>query len=205
MPQALIAAVIVRGGDLHGGAIQACMTEIEQWVRAPSRADFLARALAGGRLYGFGHRIHKGASVGDGDATAADPRYGCLVDAAREAFPELAAQIEEIQRLPLEVRRLKPTLLPNTDFGAAVWFRCLGLSPHTAMAFFTMGRLPGLLAQVVYQLGCKANALRPPMAVCLPYGTRGPHTAAAGSDGDTADQTLRKPGTARQAPAAFPV
>ena len=34
---------------------------------------------------------------------------------------------------------------------------------------FSISRLPGMIAQVINQLDYKANALRPPLAVNLPY------------------------------------
>ena len=62
-----------------------------------------------------------------------------------------------------------PVCQEDNDFGAAVWFHCLKLTPEMGTALFTMARLPGLIAQVVNQLDVKGNALRPPLAVNLPY------------------------------------
>ena len=81
----------------------------------------------------------------------------------------MEARIAAFEELARTVRRMKPTLSPNTDFGAAVWFHCLGLVPRVGAGFFSIGRLPGLIAQVINELDYKANSLRPPLAVNLPY------------------------------------
>ncbi len=78
-------------------------------------------------------------------------------------------RIAALQDFAQLIATMKPGLAPNTDFGAAVWFLCFGLSPEVGAAMFSMNRLPGLIAQVVNQLDYKANSLRPPLAVNLPY------------------------------------
>lgn len=163
-PQALIASLMVRAGKVHAGALPECMRQVDAFLSAPSRQSFIADLLRRGELYGFGHRIHK-----RGRATGGDPRVAFQVARAREAFPELAGRIDRFEELVLLVRGLKPSLAPNTDFGAAVWFHCFGLAPELGAGMFSMNRLPGLIAQVINQLDVKANALRPPLAVNLPY------------------------------------
>ena len=168
-PQALIASLMVRAGKLHGGALTECMKQLGSWLAAPSRDDFAEDMLRSGELYGFGHRIHKRPTGAGDNALGGDPRVAFQIGDARRAFPEMAAKIAALEEFARTVRRLKPTLSPNTDFGAAVWFHCLGLSPNVGAGFFSMGRLPGLIAQVINELDYKANSLRPPLAVNLPY------------------------------------
>jgi citrate synthase len=163
-PQALIASLMVRAGKMHAGALPECMRQIDAYLQATSRRAFVADLLGRGELYGFGHRIHK-----HGRAAGGDPRVAFQIARAREAFPELAARIDAIEEFAQTVRDLKPGLAPNTDFGAATWFHCFGLAPEVGAGMFSMNRLPGLIAQVINQLDFKANALRPPLAVNLPY------------------------------------
>lgn len=168
-PQALIASLMVRAGKVHAGALAECMKQLESWLAAPARDDVAAGLLRSGELYGFGHRIHKRPAESGNEALGGDPRVAFLIGGARRAFPELEARISALEEFARTVHRLKPTLSPNTDFGAAVWFHCFGLSPSAGSGFFSMSRLPGLIAQVINQLDYKANALRPPLAVNLPY------------------------------------
>jgi citrate synthase len=146
------------------------MKLIDAYLAAPSRPAFIQRCLEEGELYGFGHRIHKAIPApAEEGAAGGDPRVAYLIATAREAFPEMRRTIEVIEMLAVQVRSAKPTLAPNNDFGAAVWFHCLKIRPEIGTALFTMARLPGMIAQVVNQLDVKGNALRPPLAVNLPY------------------------------------
>ena len=163
-PQALIASFMVRAGKVHAGALPECMRQMEAYLQSPSRQAFVAGVLGFGELYGFGHRIHK-----HDRSTGGDPRVAFQVARAREGFPEMADSIDALEEFAQTVQRMKPGLAPNTDFGAAVWFHCFGLAPQVGAGIFCMNRLPGLIAQVINQLDFKSNALRPPLAVNLPY------------------------------------
>jgi citrate synthase len=163
-PQALIASLMVRAGKVHAGALTECMQQMDAYLKAKSRREFVRSLLTSGELYGFGHRIHKGSHVSGGD-----PRVAFQIDRAREAFPELEDKISALEDFAQTVRKMKASLAPNTDFGAAVWFHCFGLAPQVGAGFFSMNRLPGLIAQVINQLDYRSNALRPPLAVNLPY------------------------------------
>jgi citrate synthase len=167
-PQSLVASLMVRAGKVHGGALTECMQQLGCWLAASSRDAFAEALVRSGELYGFGHRIHK-LSPGMGDeALGGDPRVVFQLVAARKAFPEMEAEIAALEEFARAVRRMKPALSPNTDFSAAVWFHCLGLPPRVGAGFFSIGRLPGMIAQVINELDYKANSLRPPLAVTLP-------------------------------------
>lgn len=168
-PQALIASFMVRAGRVHAGALTECMRQLAAALEAPSRTEFARQLLSSGALFGFGHRIHKCSSDGSEEALGGDPRVAFQIARAREAFPEMAARIDALQEFARTIRGMKPALAANTDFGAAVWFLCFGLAPEVGAAMFSMNRLPGLIAQIINQLEVKANALRPPLAVNLPY------------------------------------
>lgn len=163
-PQALIASLMVRSGKVHAGALPECMKQLDAFLKAPSRREFVRSLLRSSELYGFGHRIHK-----RDQASGGDPRVALQIAGARDAFPELEQRIAALEEFAHMVGELKPALAPNTDFGAAVWFHCFGLAPQVGAGVFSMNRLPGLIAQVINQLDYKSNALRPPLAVNLPY------------------------------------
>jgi hypothetical protein len=168
-PQALVASLMVRAGKVHAGALTECMRQAAACLAAPSKEEFARRQLREGELYGFGHRIHKRERASGGDAAGGDPRVAFQIALAREAFPEQQAKIDALEQFARVVRTIKPGLAPNTDFGAMVWFLCFDLAPQVGAGIFCMNRLPGLIAQVINQLDFKANALRPPLAVNLPY------------------------------------
>jgi hypothetical protein len=163
-PQALIASLMVRAGKVHAGALPECMRQMDAYLKSTSRQQLVAGLLRHGQLFGFGHRIHK-----RDPSTGGDPRVAFQVARAREGFPDLAGEIDALEEFARLVGTMKPALAPNTDFGAAVWFHCFGLSPQAGAGMFSINRLPGLIAQVINQLDFKANALRPPLAVNLPY------------------------------------
>lgn len=168
-PQALIASFMVRAGRVHAGALTGCMRQLAAALEAPSLTQFARQLLSSGALFGFGHRIHKCSGDGSEEALGGDPRVAFQIARAREAFPEMAGRIDTLQDFARTIRGMKPALAANTDFGAAVWFLCFGLAPEVGAAMFSMNRLPGLIAQIINQLEVKANALRPPLAVNLPY------------------------------------
>jgi citrate synthase len=168
-PQALIASLMVHAGKVHGGALIECMKQLGSWLAAPSRDDFAEDLLRSSKLYGFGHRIHKQARGTGDQVLCGDPRAAFMIDGARKAFPEMEAKIATLEEFARTVHRMKSTLWPNIDFGAAVWFHCLGLTPRVGAGFFSMSRVPGLIAQTIHMLDYKANSLRPPLAANLPY------------------------------------
>jgi len=168
-PQALLASLMVRSGKVHAGAIAECMQHLDSYLAAPSRIEFAEGLLRTGELYGFGHRIHKRTKLPGGELHGGDPRVAYLLDEARKAFPGMRERIAVLEEFATMVQRLKPTIAPNGDFASAIWCHCLGLPPAIGSGIFTIGRLPGLISQVINQLDYKANALRPPLAVNLPY------------------------------------
>jgi citrate synthase len=168
-PQALIASLMVRAGRMHGGALSECMKLLDAYLAAPSRTEFVRRSLESSDISGFGHRIHKPVSDSDRTRVDGDPRVAFQLASVRDSFPNLQDRIDALVELAALVRNLKPTLSPNTDFASAIFFHCLGLNAEAGSAVFTIGRLPGMIANVINQLEVKANALRPPLAVNLPY------------------------------------
>jgi citrate synthase len=123
----------------------------------------------GEKFYGFGHRIHKTEANEPASVLGKDPRVDFYIRSTLEGFPDKADTIARIVEYAKNIRKLRPNLGANTDFGASVLFTCLGLNPEGASAFFTAFRVPGICANVVSELQVKSNARRPPFPPVLPY------------------------------------
>ncbi len=168
-PKSLIAGLIVRTGKTHGGAVAHSMNQQLLYLESHSKSLFVTSLLETGSLSGFGHRIHKVKKAGTDKLAGADPRVGYMFERIREAFPEKKHLIDELEQFAIRIQIIKPSLSPNTDFVAGILFHCLGISSETGSAFFIVTRLPGLISEIINQLDYKANSLRPPLAVTLPY------------------------------------
>ncbi|MCW1930322.1 MAG: citrate/2-methylcitrate synthase [Candidatus Kerfeldbacteria bacterium] len=124
------------------------------------------------RLFGFGHRIHKTGEVDGEEMLGKDPRVSLYIQATQEAFPEKQVDIERLIAYAKGIRRMRPSLGANTDFGAAVLFHALELPPDAAEGFFAAFRTAGMCARIVNELIVKGNSRRPPFPPVLPYPTQ---------------------------------
>ncbi|MDI9356693.1 MAG: citrate synthase [Chitinophagaceae bacterium] len=135
-------------GPLHGGANQEVMEMLElikqdggnvkKYVeKAKSKEDpFL--------LMGFGHRVYKNF----------DPRAKIIKKAADDVLNKLKINdpILEIAK-ELEAAALKDQyfidkkLYPNVDFYSGIIYKAMGIPTEMFTVFFSMGRLPGWIAQ----------------------------------------------------------
>jgi citrate synthase len=166
---ALITSVITRKGVMHGGAIEHCMRQQAQYLASDNPALYAKDALEKGTLFGFGHRIHKIADSNKDIALGSDPRVEIMFRAIKSSFPEKLAFIGKLEQFAIQVQNQKSTLSPNTDFVSGILFQCLGIGPREGSGLFLAARLPGLIAEIINQLAYKANSLRPPLPVTLPY------------------------------------
>jgi citrate synthase len=135
-------------GPLHGGANQAVVEmlqsmhegegDLQSYVkRAKDRDDPY-------RLWGFGHRVYKNY----------DPRARILKGFAHDVLArsgrddplmDLALQLEEIALN--DDYFIERNLYPNVDFYSGVMFRALGFPVRMFTVLFSIGRLPGWIAQ----------------------------------------------------------
>lgn len=170
-PRALISSFNIRSGALHAGAVRECMIQIQAFLASGASAtDYLAsKNLASSKFYGFGHRIHKTSKDDPPSMIGKDPRVRLYIEAARQGFPEKAELIERILSYAKEIREARPSLGANTDFGAAVLFHALELSPSIADGFFAAFRCAGICANVVNELRVKGNSRRPPFPETLSF------------------------------------
>ena len=135
-------------GPLHGGANQKVIEMLERIAIEDGSADvFLAKAKDKKdhtRLMGFGHRVYK----------SYDPRAAILKETCKEVIDrvsgssqllEIAMRLEEIAISdPYFVER---KLYPNVDFYSGVIYKAIGIPVNMFTVMFTMGRLPGWIAQ----------------------------------------------------------
>ncbi len=142
------AAINALWGPRHGGANQAVIEMLHDVAgEAVTGTEFLERCKDRDdttRLMGFGHRVYK----------SYDPRASILKRMTAEVLEELgrptqlleiAMQIEEMAlRDDYFVSR---NLYPNVDFYSGIIYEALGFPMDMFTVFFTLGRMPGWIAQ----------------------------------------------------------
>ena len=135
-------------GERHGGANQKVIEMLEQIAAEGGSADrFLEKAKDRNdtkRLMGFGHRVYKNY----------DPRAAILKKACGDVIRrvggssrllEIAMRLEEIALK--DEYFVSRKLYPNVDFYSGVIYKAIGIPVNMYTVMFTMGRLPGWIAQ----------------------------------------------------------
>ena len=135
-------------GPLHGGAnqqviemldaIQADGGDVQKFVnKAKDKKD-------NSRLMGFGHRVYKNF----------DPRAVILKKSCNEVLNTLGIKSRQLEiAMQLEEIALKDDyfvshkLYPNVDFYSGIIYRALGIPVNMFTVMFTLGRMPGWIAQ----------------------------------------------------------
>jgi citrate synthase len=135
-------------GPLHGGANQEVIEMLEAIKADGGNVDkYIEKAKDKNdsfRLMGFGHRVYKNF----------DPRATIIKKAADDVLKSLgfsdpvldiAKRLEEVALSdPYFVER---KLYPNVDFYSGIIYRALGIPTDMFTVMFTLGRLPGWIAQ----------------------------------------------------------
>ena len=135
-------------GPLHGGANQEVIEMLEQihqdggdvdkWVaKAKDKEDPF-------RLMGFGHRVYKNF----------DPRATIIKKACDDILVKLnindpmLAIAKRLEQVALEDEYFKSrNLYPNVDFYSGIIYKALGIPTEMFTVMFSIGRLPGWIAQ----------------------------------------------------------
>jgi len=135
-------------GPLHGGANQEVIEMLEQihqdggdvdkWVaKAKDKEDPF-------RLMGFGHRVYKNF----------DPRATIIKKACDDILIKLnindpmLAIAKRLEKVALEDEYFKSrNLYPNVDFYSGIIYKALGIPTEMFTVMFSIGRLPGWIAQ----------------------------------------------------------
>jgi citrate synthase len=135
-------------GPLHGGANQAVLEMLEEIQEdGGDYRKFMEKAKDKNdpfRLMGFGHRVYKNF----------DPRALIIKKAADDVLEALGIDdpILDIAKGLEEVALSDPyfidrKLYPNVDFYSGIIYRALGMPVDMFTVMFTLGRLPGWIAQ----------------------------------------------------------
>jgi citrate synthase len=145
---AISAGISALWGPLHGGANQEVIEMLDAIERDGGDAQtFVDRAKSkkdNSRLMGFGHRVYKNF----------DPRAVILRTSCQEVLNTLGVRSRQLEiAMKLEEIALKDDyfishkLYPNVDFYSGIIYRALGIPVNMFTVMFTLGRLPGWIAQ----------------------------------------------------------
>lgn len=141
---AVSAGIAALYGPLHGGANEAVLKMLDEIDSKAEIPAFIERVKRGeGRLMGFGHRVYK----------SYDPRAKLIKRTADEVFAQtgLNPKLEialELERIALsDDYFVSRKLYPNVDFYSGLIYQAMGYPTDFFTVLFTLGRLPGWLAQ----------------------------------------------------------
>lgn len=135
-------------GPLHGGANQKVIEMLDQIKKNGGDVDkYINKAKDKDdpfRLMGFGHRVYKNF----------DPRAQILKKSADEIMEKLKVDEPELEiAKKLEEHALKDDyfverkLYPNVDFYSGIIMKTIGIPTEMFPVMFSIGRLPGWIAQ----------------------------------------------------------
>ncbi|MFT5291759.1 MAG: citrate synthase [Planctomycetota bacterium] len=144
----IAAGISALWGPLHGGANQKVIEMLEAIQKEGGNADrFMELAKDKSnkvRLMGFGHRVYK----------SYDPRATVLRKSCGDVLKrvggssqllDIAMRLEEIALS--DEYFVERKLYPNVDFYSGVIYKAMGIPVNMFTVMFTMGRLPGWIAQ----------------------------------------------------------
>jgi len=145
---AISAGISALSGPLHGGANTAVIAMLEM-IRQDG-GDFQKYVEKAKdkkdpfRLMGFGHRVYKNF----------DPRARVIKRIADEVLGKLGIDdpllglAKELERIALEDEYFASRgLYPNVDFYSGILYRAMGIPTNMFTVMFSLGRLPGWIAQ----------------------------------------------------------
>jgi citrate synthase len=142
------AGVSALWGPLHGGAnveVMEMLGRIHEGGLTPQECVRMAKDKNSGfRLFGFGHRVYK-----NYDPRARILKVACdkVFDTLKRSDPllDIARGLEEIA---LEDSYfVDRRLYPNVDFYSGILLRAMGIPTNMFTVLFSIGRLPGWIAQ----------------------------------------------------------
>ena len=141
---AVSAGIAALYGPLHGGANEAVLEMLAEIGDRKNIPAFIEKVKQGeGRLMGFGHRVYK----------SYDPRAKLIKKVADDVFrqtglnPKLEIALE-LERIALSDEYfIKRKLYPNVDFYSGLIYQAMGYPTDYFTVLFSVGRLPGWLAQ----------------------------------------------------------
>jgi citrate synthase len=158
------AGVCALWGPLHGGANVAVVDMLDLMIQQNlSVKDFVAQIKDkknGIRLMGFGHRVYKNF----------DPRAKIIKNICADVLAKLniddpmLKMAEELEAAALEDEYfIQRKLYPNVDFYSGVILRALGIPKEMFTVMFSIGRMPGWIAQ--WHEGTKISKISRPRQI----------------------------------------
>jgi citrate synthase len=144
----IAAGISALWGPLHGGANQEVIEMLDRIEAEGGDAQkFVDKAKDkkdNSRLMGFGHRVYKNF----------DPRAVILRKSCAEVLDTLGVHSRQLEiAMKLEQIALQDDyfishkLYPNVDFYSGIIYKALGIPVNMFTVMFTLGRLPGWIAQ----------------------------------------------------------
>ena len=159
---AVSAGIAALYGPLHGGANEAVLEMLEEIGTSKNIPAFIEKVKRGeGRLMGFGHRVYK----------SYDPRAKLIKRVADDVFKQTGLNPKLEIALELEQIALKDDyfisrkLYPNVDFYSGIIYQAMGYPTDYFTVLFSVGRLPGWLAQWEEMLKDKDQKIARPRQV----------------------------------------
>ncbi len=145
---AIAAAISALWGPLHGGATQAAvemLLKIQADGGDPKKYVEKVKAKdSTTRLMGFGHRVYK----------KYDPRAAIMKRTVHELLAETSVK-DPLLDIAIELEDIalhdeyfvERQLYPNVDFYSGIIYRAMGIPLNMFTVIFSIGRLPGWIAQ----------------------------------------------------------
>ena len=145
---AISSGIAALWGPAHGGANEAVLRMLDSIGDAKKVPEFMAKVKdknSGVRLMGFGHRVYKNF----------DPRATIIREHCHKVLKHLGKENDPQMELALELERIalsddyfkERKLYPNVDFYSGIIYKALGIPENMFTVMFTMGRMPGWIAQ----------------------------------------------------------
>ena len=159
---AVSAGIAALYGPLHGGANEAVLRMLDEIGTSKNIPGFIEKVKKGdGRLMGLGHRVYK----------SYDPRAKLIKRVADDVFkqtglnPKLDIALE-LERIALSDEYfISRKLYPNVDFYSGLIYQAMGYPTDYFTVLFSVGRLPGWLAQWEEMLKDKDQKIARPRQV----------------------------------------
>lgn len=142
------AGISALSGPLHGGANTAVINMLEK-IQADGGnvrkyVELAQDKTSDFRLMGFGHRVYKNF----------DPRARVIKDLTHSVLEELGVD-DPLLDIALKLERIAleedyfvdRKLYPNVDFYSGILYRAMGIPTNMFTVMFSIGRLPGWIAQ----------------------------------------------------------
>jgi citrate synthase len=160
-------------GPLHGGANQAVVEMLESMHEGGGDIDnYVKRAKDRDdpyRLWGFGHRVYKNY----------DPRARILKGFAHDVL-ERSGRDDPLMDIALKLEEIalhdeyfvERNLYPNVDFYSGIMFRALGFPMRMFTVLFSIGRLPGWIAQWAEMMADPTSRIGRPRQIYIGETTR---------------------------------